>query len=55
MLESTSPIADFYPSDFVVDLKGKKFAWLGEVVLPFVDADRLISASNITANLSKFE
>lgn len=55
MLDSSSPIADFYPSDFVVDLKGKKFAWLGEVVLPFVDADRLITASNITVNLSKCE
>ncbi|CAD8159144.1 unnamed protein product [Paramecium octaurelia] len=55
MLESSSPIADFYPTDFVVDLKGKKFAWLGEVVLPFVDADRLIKASNIGVNLSKLE
>ncbi|KAM3138612.1 hypothetical protein pb186bvf_009364 [Paramecium bursaria] len=51
-----SPIADFYPSDFFVDLKGKKFAWLGEVVLPFIDTKRLIDASQINPQtLSKSE
>ena len=31
MIEPTSEIADFYPTDFYVDLIGKKFEWLGEV------------------------
>ena len=29
MLDIKSPIIDYYPSDFVIDLVGKKFAWLG--------------------------
>lgn len=37
MLERSSPIADFFPSQFEIDLIGKKFAWLGEVLLPFID------------------
>eukprot|EP00184_Porphyridium_aerugineum_P002256 CAMPEP_0184697886 /NCGR_PEP_ID=MMETSP0313-20130426/4682_1 /TAXON_ID=2792 /ORGANISM="Porphyridium aerugineum, Strain SAG 1380-2" /LENGTH=1334 /DNA_ID=CAMNT_0027156729 /DNA_START=101 /DNA_END=4105 /DNA_ORIENTATION=+ len=44
MRSSKSPIVDFYPEDFEVDLNGKKFAWQGVVLLPFVDADRLRKA-----------
>jgi 5'-3' exoribonuclease 2 len=44
MLEETSPISDYFPSSFEVDLVGKKFAWLGEVLLPFIDEHRLLSA-----------
>ncbi len=29
MKDVTSPIIDYYPSDFHIDLVGKKFAWLG--------------------------
>jgi 5'-3' exoribonuclease 2 len=46
MLQDDSEIIDFYPLDFEVDLKGKKYAWLGEVILPFIDADRLLKAGN---------
>lgn len=45
MLEEDSPIADFYPSSFYTDLKGKAFAWLGEVILPFVVDERLRAAA----------
>jgi len=29
MLEESSPISDYFPSSFEIDLVGKKFAWLG--------------------------
>lgn len=31
MTNFNSEIIDFYPTDFFVDLKGKRYAWLGEV------------------------
>ena len=42
MLDQNSEIIDFYPKDFHVDLKGKRAAWLGEVILPFIDDKRII-------------
>jgi 5'-3' exoribonuclease 2 len=44
MKNVNSPIIDYYPSNFHIDLVGKKFAWLGEVILPFIDDRRLLSA-----------
>lgn len=44
MTNIESPIIDLFPSNFVIDLVGKKFAWLGEVILPFLDEKRLLSA-----------
>ena len=29
MFEADSPIIDFYPTDFKIDLNGKKYAWQG--------------------------
>jgi 5'-3' exoribonuclease 2 len=42
MLDENSPICDYFPSSFIIDIVGKKFAWLGEVLLPFIDSKRLL-------------
>ncbi|KAL3943983.1 MAG: hypothetical protein SGBAC_001936 [Bacillariaceae sp.] len=44
MKSPESPILDFYPVDFEVDMNGKKNPWEGVNLLPFIDINRLLSA-----------
>jgi 5'-3' exoribonuclease 1 len=45
MTEPASPIADFYPVDFRVDMEGKRADWEGVVLIPFIDEARLLAAA----------
>lgn len=45
MRDATSPILDFYPTQFQVDLEGKRAEWEGVVLIPFIDEERLLKAA----------
>ncbi|KAL7625614.1 exonuclease II Exo2 [Parahypoxylon ruwenzoriense] len=44
MVDAKSPIIDFYPRDFELDMNGKKMEWEAVVKIPFIDEQRLLSA-----------
>ena len=44
MSSSSSPIIDFYPVSFKLDVNGQAYAWMGVNLLPFIEIHRLQKA-----------
>jgi len=42
MTDQASPLAEFYPRDFEVDLNGKTNSWEAIVKIPFIDEQKMI-------------
>lgn len=56
MLDEDSPIKDFYPEEFEIDMNGKKMLWQGVALLPFIDPVRLFEAmGTVYSNLTEPE
>jgi 5'-3' exonuclease len=54
MYDPNSPILDFYPLEFELDLNGKKQDWEAIVKIPFIDQARLLKAMAGVSNLMFF-
>ena len=45
MTSTDSPLIDFYPDSFAVDMNGKRWPWEAVTLLPFIESTKLIEAS----------
>jgi len=54
MVKEDSPISDFYPENFQIDMNGKKNIWEGIVLLPFIEQDKLLEEVKKNKTKSKF-
>ena len=45
MTDPDSPIIDFYPQSFTIDMNGKRWPWEAVTLLPFIDSKRLLEVS----------
>ena len=46
MIHPSSPIAEFYPTEFKTDQNGKRQSWEAIVKIPFIDGDKLLGVVN---------
>lgn len=46
MVEPSSPLAQYYPSDFTSDPNGKRQSWEAIVKIPFINGDELLEVVN---------
>lgn len=51
MVDVNSPILDFYPLNFELDLNGKKNDWEAVVKIPFIDEVRLLEAMKTKSHM----
>ena len=62
MLDDSSPLASYYPNDFITDKNGKRQSWEAVVKIPFIDGNALLEVvdsvledSSEGRKLSEFE